>query len=327
MSDSPESSAEWSDAQVLEALQGGAAADEAADAGEQATPAPVNQGTPAGEPTATPAETQAAEQVAPEQQNVEAFDNGKFNPDELPEELQQGWKQLQAAFTLKTQELARERQQIAELGDFESLQQARDLFTRISDPASWPQLHAELSEAMQTYGMSPAEMQAATEAAAAQTTPDELGLSPDDDPELAPLLKELRTTQAELKQLKSTFELDRQTAAAEYERQALLGEMQRQINVIQTAHPTWDDDKMKSVVALSSFYNGNLMDAANHLDRLLADERALYLKEKAGVAEQTGRFVPPTTAGTQSHVVREPETVMEAEAGAIEMLRALMSND
>src|SRR5690242_18392814 len=137
--------AEWSDEQAIQALSEAGQAE----FGEQAPP----------ESSASPeGETQHAEEVQPEPEQSaraeETFDGGKFNPDELPAELQDGWKQLQAAFTQKTQELAAQRAQLEALGDPEVLQQAVDLYGRISDPQNWAQLHGELTQAMQQMGMS-----------------------------------------------------------------------------------------------------------------------------------------------------------------------------
>src|SRR6266511_2123467 len=42
---------------------------------------------------------------------ADTFDGGKFNPDTLPAELQPGWKQLQADYTRKMQEVAEQRSQ------------------------------------------------------------------------------------------------------------------------------------------------------------------------------------------------------------------------
>lgn len=318
----PESGQEWSDEQVLEALRESADVDAQHSAQTEQAFQTGTEGTPAGEPTTTPVDTQASAEAATQQENVETFDGGKFNPDELPQELQPAWKQLQAAFTLKTQELASRNKQITELGDLETVQQAVSLYQRIADPNNWQALHSELSDAMQTYGLTPAEaQQAATQAMQEQVDT----VDSDIDPEYAALQKELRETSQRLNTLQQSFEQNQLNVQAEYERQAMLGEMHRQLNVVQTAHPSWGDDDMASVVALSSFYNGNLLDAANHYQRDVERAASRYLGQKAGIQEQTSKFVPPVTAGTQSHVPVEPRTVEEAEAGALEMLQAFMS--
>jgi glycine cleavage system regulatory protein len=279
---------------------------------------------------------QPVEPVAPTQQNTETFDGGKFNPDELPAELQQGWKQLQAAFTQATQHVAEQRNQIEALGDIESVQQAVDLYTRITDPANWQQLHTELSQAMQEAGMSPAAAQAAaTEAVTAQQAQElPVNLDAIDDPELAPLAQLLKQQQAEIAELRTTQQSDiearqqhaqqQQLAAqAEYERQAFLGELQRQENIVRAAHPGWNDEKVLAAYELSSFYGGNLTKGAERLQTILSGERELYLSEKASAMDATGRIAAPRAAGSQStHVDEGPRTVRDAEAEAMEFFQA-----
>lgn len=316
---------------MMEALQNGAAADAAADAGTEQVTTHVQEVTPAGETQhqIEPTQVQPAQPVAPAQQNTETFDGGKFNPDQLPDELKPAWSQLQAAFTQKTQQLAEERKQYEALGDTQSLQQAVELMTRISDPSSWPQLHKELTEAAAEYGIELTPTEAARVAAAVEQTPAAPELpSPDeiDDPELSAVVRRLQETETRLSELQNGVQSEREAAQAEYERQAFLGELQRQENAIRAAHPTWDDERIETVYALSSFYGGDLAQAANHLETQLARERELYLAEKAGVQEQTGRLVPPATASTQSHQVHEPSTLEEAEAGATEMFARLLEH-
>lgn len=301
-------SGQWSDEQMMEALQRGVEADRQPDVDpmEQATPAA--QVSPEGESNATNQAVQPVTPVAPEVQNTETFDGGKFNPDELPVELQPGWKQLQAAFTQSTQALAEQRKQIEALGDVESVQQAVELFNRINDPSNWGQLYTELVAAMQEEGMTLPQAQAAASEAVGATQPatpaaPELNLDAIDDPELAPLVQMLKATQADLESLRNEREEERLNQRAEYERQAFLGELQRQENAIRGAHPDWDDDKILTAYQLSSFFQGNLAEGARRLEGILAQERELYLAQKAAAATETGTLVPPRGAGSQTQVV------------------------
>lgn len=290
-------------------------------------------GSPAGEITTQNEQVQPDQSVAPTEQNTDLFSGTQINPDELPDELKPLARQLQAAFTQKTQTLAEERRQIEALGDPEVVQQAVDLYSRITDPTNWVQLHRELTEAMQQYGMTPAEAQATADevvTAAAQTPIP--NLDEIDDPELAPLAKMLKAHQAELDRLKSsqqTIEQDRQqeeaNRAAEYQRQAFLGELQRQENAIRAAHPDWSDEKIEAAYELSSFYGGNLAQGAARLEALLSQERELYLTQKASALNETGTHPAPRGAGLQSTRIEQPETIRDAEAGALEFLNARMS--
>lgn len=310
---------QWSDDQAMEALQAGVEADQVSEQPEQAPVA-----TPAGENQQTQQAVQPETPAAPVTQNTDLFEGTPINPDELPAELQGLAKQLQAAFTQKTQSLAEERRQFEALGDIESLQQAMDFYGRVSDPANWQQLHSELSQAMQQYGMTPAEAQAA--ATEALQSPTESPAVPDldsiDDPELAPLAQMLKAQQAELDAIKNEREQEQLNAQAEYQRQAFLGELQRQENAIRASHPDWDEDKVLAVYEMSSYFQGNLNQAAERLDALLNAERELYLTQKATAASETGTRVPPRGAGTQSDNSESPQTLREAEAEALEFFKA-----
>jgi hypothetical protein len=294
-------------------------------------PAPAEQApdtTPEGATDAAPeAEGQAPPEVAPQPAQPDTFDGGKFNPDELPPELQDGWKQLQAAFTQKTQEIAAERQQLQELGDPESLQQAMDLYNRIGDPTNWQQLHAELTQAMQGMGMTPLEAkQAATEAMAQQ--PAAPAADPasfeDMDPEMASLAKQLQETRSELDQFKQGFQEQLQSQEAERQYIQAVTELQKQEAAIREAHPQWGDDKIEAAYQLSSFYNGSLAQGAARLEQVLAAERELYLSQKAGAMDDSTR-TPATSFSPDTQKVVEPTTLAEAEAAATEEFLARLA--
>lgn len=325
-----EQTTEWSDADVSAALSNAVAAEAAYEAGEQA-PAAATTDAPAG---ATESQ-EGTVQAAPAEQNTETFDGGKFNPDELPAELQPAWKQLQAAFTQRTQELAAQRQQVEALGPIEELQQAIDLYSRISDPNNWVQLHTELTQAMQAAGMSLPEAQAAASAAvneAAQApaptpgTPTLDDLDPDVAAALKPVMDQLQRTNAELE----AFKQERQTALmnAEAERHflALQSELQRQENVIRDSHPNWDDEKIEAVYELSSFHGGDLVKAAARLDALLQAERAAYVGQKSAAMTDSTRTPAPNSSGAQTMKVNEPQTLKEAEAEAAEFFAARVAS-
>lgn len=297
-------------------------------------PAPPEQAPattpPEGATDAAPeAEGQAQAEVAPEPEQPDTFDGGKFNPDELPPELQAGWKQLQAAFTQKTQELAEQRAQLEALGDPEALQQAVDLYTRIGDPTNWQQLHAELTQAMQSMGMTPMEaQQAATDAMnqAAAPTP---GAATDQfseelDPDLAALRQELQQTRSELDQFKNGYAEQLQAQEAERQYIQAVTEMQKQEAAIREAHPTWGDDKIEAAYQFSSFYNGNLAQGAARLEQVLAQERELYLSQKAGAMDESTR-VPKAPVTPDVQKVVEPTTLAEAEAAATEEFLARLA--
>jgi hypothetical protein len=181
---------------------------------------------------------------------------------------------------------------------------------------------------MQQYGMTPAQASAAASEAmdAAQSQPELPNLDGIDDPELAPLAQMLKAQQAELDALKAAREQEQINAQAEYQRQAFLGELQRQENAVRAAHPEWDDDKVLAAYQMSSFFGGNLTQGAEALNTILQNERALYLQQKAAATTETGTKVPPKGAGTQTEQVNEVRTIKDAEAEALEFFNARMSH-
>lgn len=297
----------------------------AADAAVEQAPT-TQQGAPAGE-TATP--TQEG-QAAPAEQNPDLFEGTQINPDELPDELKPLAKQLQAAFTQKTQMLAEERKQFEALGDPTAVQQAVELYHRIADPNNWGQLYSELTTAMQQAGMTLPQAQAAaaeamTNAAAEQQAPLPQGFE-DLDPELHPLVQQLQETQARLDAFEQRASQEAANREAERQHILLLNELTRQEQVVRESHPNWGDDKIEAVYEMSSFYGGNLTQAAARLDQLLSAERELYLSQKGAAMMESTRTPAPNSAATQTQRVSEPQTLKEAEAEATDFFRARLAD-
>ncbi len=268
-------------------------------------------------------------QPAPAEQNTNLFEGTQINPDELPPELQPLAKQLQAAFTQKTQLLAEERKQFEALGDPTSIQQAVDLYSRISDPNNWIQLHSELTAAMQQAGMSLPEAQAAATQAVTDVATQQASLPrefEDLDPELHPLVQKLQETQARLDDFEARANQEQLNREAERQHILLLNELTRQEQVVRESHPTWGDDKIEAVYEMSSFYGGNLTQAAARLDQLLAGERELYLSQKSAAMQDSTRTPSPGSAAVQTEKVNEPQTLKDAEAEATDFFRARLAD-
>ncbi len=286
-------------------------------------PEPVDS---AQEPIPADAGTEPSAESEPE----DTFDGGAFNPDQLPPELQPGWRQLQAAFTRKTQELAEERRQLdsqlASLGDAEQVQQAMELFTAMQDPRNWVQLHEELSTAMQQYGLTPAQAdQAAAEALAQQQepgTPDLTGLS--DDPDLAPLANSVQAMQQRLEAFEQQQQQALMARQAELEQQQHFNELMHQVNQIQQSNPTYDEDDITSILELSSFYNGDLARAQERYEAGIQRRLGRYLAGKQE-AQDLSSSQPPTGSTAAATPVEAPETTDGFLEWAEEHLRQLQA--
>jgi len=231
---------------------------------------------------------------------------------------------MQADYTRKTQEVAEQRQQIEALGDPEVLQQAVDLFSRISDPQNWQQLHGELTQAMVQMGMTPAEASAAATDAMTQEAQTQSTFDGIEDPELAPLMRQLQDQQARLDALQADRDQELQNREAERQYITVVNELQRQEAAIREAHPDWGDEKIAAVYEMSSFFNGNLAQAAGRLEGLLSAERELYLNQKAGALQDSTR-TPATTFDAGATKDHQPETLKDAEAEATEFFEARLA--
>jgi hypothetical protein len=331
-----------SDESSLEALNAAIAADAASEAEEQATSDARFSGTPA---EATETHEEQTEQT-PSGQAAEGesglFEATPVNPDELiaqHPELAPLVRQLQGAWTKKTQSLAEERKTLEALGDIESLQQAVELSTRISDPRNWQQLHNELSGLMQEYGISPAEAHAEATRQVEAAKADEataLATLDTEDEELAPVVTALKTMQSELDSLRKEREESRQAEREEAEaarwHDALLGEITRQENTILQDNPHYttepgpngEPSDMDVIYELSSFYNGDLMKAQQRFEAMKGGFISRFVEQKQSGAKSTAAHARAVGASTHTEKA-EPETLAQMADEMEETLRQMQA--
>jgi len=311
------------------------AALEAAVAAESGPPAPAQQ---APAPVETPVAPEGSEvpppapaappAVEPEVTEAEPF----FNPDTLDPELLPGWKQLQAAFTEKTQAIAEQRRAIEAYGDPDDLGAAVELYQRISDPQNWPQLATELSEAMQEAGLSAPEANAlAAETLASQPMADPLAGLDLDDPELAPLVSAVQAQaarQAQLEQQLQAFQTDQQLQAEyaeqEREQQARSDGYAQQLRAIAQANPTYDQEDLNDIVRLAPFYNDDFAQAQAQYENIVARRLSRYYEGKQ--ASLTPSVQPMPGSGASSAPVAEEKTLAEIGDEMVEYMRGLQAS-
>lgn len=243
-----------------------------------------------------------------------------FDPNALTPELQAAYKQMQADYTRKTQEIAEQRRQFEQLGDHESLQAAAELYQRIQDPRYWPQLTQELSQAMQQYGIQPPGQ--AAQAPVAQQAPQTQGVDLSalaQDPELAPLAQHIASLQDEVAQTRQLVQQQQEQAQQEQMHMALVGEMQRQHALIQSQHPEYRDGDLDAIYELAMAHDGNLLNAQQRYEEIKSGVLSSYLDGKQQVA--TTPVAPVSGGGTVSNVPRKPTSLEEATDIAMETLR------
>lgn len=316
---------EMSDADVFAALTEAAAADAAGESGEQAPTAPQASHPAPEEGAPVEGAPQVSDQAPPadEAAGVEQSESDfvPFNPDELPEELLPAWRQLQAAFTPKLQEAAQIRRTFEELGGVEGIQQAVELRNRIADPSNWPALYEELYQAMEQAGFE-------FEDPAAPMEPRSPFGDVADDPELAPLISELQQlrhrTEAQdelLAALQEEQALRQEMAEQELQQTQYLAQMSRAVNAIRQANPHYDDEDVRAIIEIGTFYGDDLLTAQQRYEDIVARRLERYMQSKK--APIPAAVQPVAGAGVLSQEDKSPETLEEAEAEAIELLRRL----
>jgi hypothetical protein len=250
----------------------------------------------------------------PEPAGADTFDGGKFNPDTLPAELQSGWKQLQADYTRKMQEVAEQRAQFEGL-DPQVAREAVELYQALQNPSYLQQFHRELSTALEAQGLSPAQanVEAARQIESSQpTAPTQLSGDQLEalkaDPELAPLVEHLSSMRSELDEFKSAAAA-REAAEQQANWQlAIAGEIQRQEMAVLQSNPHYTDDDMEAIYELAAHYDGNLLQAQQRYEQVGQTLLARYLAQKESVG---GTPTPPA----DGIVSEQPTPIPDLDAG------------
>jgi hypothetical protein len=283
----------------------------AAEAPAAEAPAP----TPDQEAAPTPeVETPATDFESPE--GEPSFMEGDFNPDLLPVELQPGWKQLQGAFTRKTQELAEQRKTFEELGDPDALRQAQEFYESLQDPEYLKNFYSELGQVVREMGLVPAEEAVAPEAPPAEAPsvelPAELKQIVDSDPELQPFVDRF----AQMEQRLNAFE-----QAAQEERQALenerllmdqAAEIDRMVGAVREQHPEYNDDDWQAIYDRAVAFDGDVLKAA---ELFQADRDRIIQSWVAQKTAAPAAPLPGAGAVTES-TEQEPLTLDQADKAA-----------
>jgi hypothetical protein len=293
-------------------------------------PAPVASPEQAVQPS-TPEGPTTPEGVTPEQPRD---DHGRFKPVEgeqaasedtfttvdpstLPPELLPVYRSMLGDYTRKTQEIAPYRRLAEEHNlDAQELAEALNTYDYISDPDNWVDLHRNLSAELERTGMTPREASAEAtrqmeDAQAPRPATPDLGELAN-DPEMAPLANMLQGLQGELSSLRDDMS-KRDKAVAEQEaavqeeqlQQALIGELTRQESLIRQNNPAYQDDDVDFVYELSSYHEGNLLQAQERLEQYFNNRLARYFEQKARVASAP-EHQPISGGGAASAVL--PET-------------------
>jgi len=209
-----------------------------------------------------------------------------IDPSTLTPELKSLHDSLRSDYTQKTQALADSRKELESLGDMEQVRNAVEFVQALQDPANLVQLHGELSDYLQTQGLSKADADVAATETIQDTTPDYGADFEEKDPQAEAIQKEL----AEIRSFREEYQQERLQAEIE-------ANLARSEGVIRQANPTYNDSDIESIYERSYAFGGDLMAAQKSYE--LERQRILqaYAQEKAVIP--TSISSPSGTSGAE----------------------------
>lgn len=208
-----------------------------------------------------------------------------IDPNTLAPELQVLYKQMQGDYTRKTQEVSEQRRAYESFGGLDEVRNAVEFVHALRDPNNLVQLHSELSEYLQSQGLTKAEADAsASTAIESNRQEDEWGLSDPDD-EIRRELQALKAQNEELVTWKQ--ELEDQRRVAEIEQT-----IARQETHIRNANPQYKDQDVDAIYVMSYAFGGDLIQAQKAYEaerqRIFSD----YMASKGSVPSSLGPITP-----------------------------------
>lgn len=282
-------------------------------------PAPASQGIPT-PGQATPATPVLGEQPIAQYTQGAPVDppsfSENFDPNSLPPELVPAYRQMQADYTRKTQEVAPYRSIADQFGDMspEDLSAAVETYQTLQDPTAWQQLHSELTEQLTNMGVPLGQAQtiaadAVNEQAAPVNDPRAI-LNQLNDPEYAPLKQAFEGMFSEIDSFRAEQEATKQAAQEEAAINAMTAEIKRMENTLRQDRPDYTDDDFNAIYELSPVYEGNLIEAAKRYDGMIESRLQRYLAQKTAAAGNPGfQAVPGGDIATQAPSDYNPTTL------------------
>ena len=260
-----------------------------------------------------PQPDQGVDEQPPSQEAVDSFMN--IDPATLPPELQAQYRNMQADYTRKMQEVSQYRNLAQQYGvSAEEMAQAVDFVGRIqSDPAYTQQVYTGLGEYLQQMGYR--EPQAAP-------APMDNELDDRYDDEVDPYGESPTDTPAQPRRETGT-QLEYRLAQVEQmlanqESQAYVRDLANQIKqdefAVRETNPDWGDADIQRIYELAPTYDGNLVAASEAYKGWRSDILQSYLASKAQ-APLAGSGGGTAAAGTepQSSAANLREATLRAE--------------
>ena len=277
------------------------------------------QSAPEGSP---PAATQ--EPVAPAPQDSEPSFLERADLDSLlegledptaRERIERAYKSFQSGFTQARQRESEIVKQYEQLGDMQSLQAAAQLRQAMQDPGNLVQLYGELGDYLSQTGLVSFDEESVQPEAPSVPELDSI-----EDPELQPLKKAFSDMRSELESMRNERMVEHAQREQQQLHDAVVGELQRQENIIRQSHPSYTDGDIDAVYELGSFYDGNLLKAAERYEQIVAGRVERYLAGKGAAVEATTAVVKNPVSPSNEEEQRTV-TLDDAHRAAMEALR------
>ncbi len=256
----------------------------------------------------------------------------RFDPNSLPPELQPAYKLLQADYTRKRQADA---EAIRRMSQYEGvdLDTAVALLTRVGDPQGLSQFIQEASDYLVSEGFAEFDdgiaqaQQQGVNPAVQPGTQDNLQqalAAAQQDPDMAPIVQQIQAMQQQLDGFRS--ESEQRLAAEREETQWLqvLGELQRQENVIVTDNPHYKPEDIESIYRIASYFDGDLFKAQEAYEADFARRLGMYMHAKDSAPTPTVPTGLPTPQ-TAEAVGFDPTDMKQAHAAALDLLKIIES--
>lgn len=270
----------------------------------------------------TPEVPATPEGQAPEEAATEAPDSfTKLDPNTLPDEVRPYYDSMLSDYTRKTQEVAPWRKLGEELGidSPDQFQEAAELYSYLQDPNNLHLLYSSLGNVLGQGGQPQAAAPATEYAPQVPQGPEDEFASLED-----PAVAELKQQMAALQGYVQQREEAQQQEALQW---ALLGEMNRQEALLKEQHPDWGDEEWGALWNLSVAYNGDLVQASNHIEAAQNAAVTRLLNGKAQAAATPG--LTPEAPSRQAAVVDTPDysdpELRDITAQATEYLRGIVN--
>lgn len=233
-----------------------------------------------------------------EDNQVEPESFTKFNPNDLPEELQPFYRSMQADYTKKTQEIAEIRRQQSAFSDSgvdpkDALEAAQFFATLDSDPYAAAEFVQNMQARLEQMGIG--------QQVSEDFAPDNVGYE-GLPPELAQELQEMRDF--------------RESVLLDQERNMIMAELETQEQQIRVANPHYNDDDIETIYNLAYAYDGNLAAAADQYHSMQQRLLGNYLQNKQVPVGATS-----TPSGPSTTLPREFMSLDDAHKAAMEAVR------